>query len=350
MSQLVAVSAMMPTDTHLPRPGQGTRLLFIVFVLLLSLGAAAQEWSVIPGLLFTEIALLLAPALLACRLHGIRPAVILGRRLAGREAWDPLLAGAGIGGLAFGMAVGLTVPLVLIFLFLGGHHPGLPLPLQGGNDYAWALLSGAVVAPFCEEVFFRGFLLASLRTHGAHLAVWVTAVCFGLFHMDPVRFLPTMALGVVFGELTLATGSVLPAVAAHSVNNLVALSLAHLAGRAGGAQADMMSWESFRDEVARQIGASGSLLAGWDPEAMALLALVATSALCLLAGLTLAVLIWLCLNGLRRRLGGRWETMLPGRPAGLLLRDPWLWGVLAVGLLVWGLQMVRLFGNPAAGG
>ena len=46
---------------------------------------------------------------------------------------------------------------------------------------------------------------------------------FALFHMTLVRLLPTAALGVVLCALTLATGSIFPAMLWHALNNALAI-------------------------------------------------------------------------------------------------------------------------------
>ncbi|MFQ5768002.1 MAG: type II CAAX prenyl endopeptidase Rce1 family protein, partial [Acidobacteriota bacterium] len=137
----------------------------------------------------------------------------------------------------------------------GGHYPGLPLSLSAPHEYVLAMLAGAVAAPICEEAVFRGFLLGSLRRHGVHLAVWVSAACFGIFHLDPIRFIPTMALGVVYGYLTLSTGSIRPSMVAHGVNNGMALSLAYMAGPEGRSGADL-TYPAIKEEILRNISAA----------------------------------------------------------------------------------------------
>ncbi len=89
------------------------------------------------------------------------------------------------------------------------------------------------VAPgVCEEVAFRGVLLHGMRgkydtrTLGGFLkVVLINGLIFGLFHVSLFRILPTAFLGVVFAAVTLLTGSILPAVLWHTLNNVAALIL-----------------------------------------------------------------------------------------------------------------------------
>lgn len=85
------------------------------------------------------------------------------------------------------------------------------------------LLVAIVVAPVCEEIFFRGFLLPGLaRAVPLWAAVLLSALVFGFAHADPGSFVPLVAIGVVLGMLRVWTGSVWPGVALHALNNLTA--------------------------------------------------------------------------------------------------------------------------------
>lgn len=46
----------------------------------------------------------------------------------------------------------------------------------------------AVIPPLVEELGFRGVMLSALRRYGDGFAVLVTAVAFGIFHGNPVKF------------------------------------------------------------------------------------------------------------------------------------------------------------------
>ena len=82
-------------------------------------------------------------------------------------------------------------------------------------------LVAVIVAPVCEEIFFRGFLLSGLMlAMPAWAAVLASALVFGFAHADPGSFLPLVMIGVVLGVLRLRSGSLWPGIALHTLNNL----------------------------------------------------------------------------------------------------------------------------------
>jgi membrane protease YdiL (CAAX protease family) len=89
-----------------------------------------------------------------------------------------------------------------------------------------ALMLGAVVlAGICEELLFRGMLLRLLSLGGRWgPAIMVTAFGFSLFHLDIIGLLPRTVMGIYFGLLVWRSGSILPAMLAHGINNLLAFT------------------------------------------------------------------------------------------------------------------------------
>ena len=93
----------------------------------------------------------------------------------------------------------------------------------------------AMVPAFCEEVLFRGALQQFLMTcfKNTHVAVWITAIVFSAIHMQFFGFLPRLTLGVFLGYMFAYSGSLWVSVAAHFVNNLLALLASYYKGNEG---------------------------------------------------------------------------------------------------------------------
>jgi membrane protease YdiL (CAAX protease family) len=145
----------------------------------------------------------------------------LRRPLAG---WKPAVAG---------VLLLLTVFALLSVGWSEAFNPGREKVLnQLGSGVLTAALI-CVVAPFCEEFLFRGYIFTALRSwRGTLPAALITAVLFGGVHAGSAPVLdlvPLAALGFGLCLLYRRSGSLYPCMAAHSLNNSVAFaSLANL--------------------------------------------------------------------------------------------------------------------------
>jgi sodium transport system permease protein len=97
----------------------------------------------------------------------------------------------------------------------------------------WLLIS--ILPAVCEELFFRGWMLASFSgkrpSRGrAATAILLQAAVFAAFHLIPERMPQTFVLGAVLGWMTFRTGSLVPAIVAHAAHNAVPLVFLGLAG------------------------------------------------------------------------------------------------------------------------
>ncbi|MEP7117857.1 MAG: ABC transporter permease subunit/CPBP intramembrane protease [Acidobacteriota bacterium] len=88
-----------------------------------------------------------------------------------------------------------------------------PMPLW----VVWFVLG--VTPGICEELFFRGLVFSGLRRLGAGPAVVASALLFALAHASIYRLMPTFILGLVLGTLRWRSGSVLPGMVMHALNN-----------------------------------------------------------------------------------------------------------------------------------
>lgn len=111
------------------------------------------------------------------------------------------------------------------------------------------LLTMAIVPAVCEELFFRGYLLAAFlqkETLRPWQAIALSAVLFGAFHivatsaLSAERFLPSTFLGLVLGYVCYRSGSVWPGMLLHACHNGLLLMMVYyrdeLAARGWGVQ------------------------------------------------------------------------------------------------------------------
>lgn len=90
-----------------------------------------------------------------------------------------------------------------------------------------AILKVAVLAPIVEELIFRGVIMHGLmRNYSKFTAVFVSALMFALFHLNPWQFPATFILGLVLGILMVRTRNIFLCILGHAINNgLVLISI-----------------------------------------------------------------------------------------------------------------------------
>lgn len=79
----------------------------------------------------------------------------------------------------------------------------------------------AVLAGLSEELFFRGAMqrLFMLSRMNHHVAIWIVAIIFSLFHFQFFGFVPRMLLGAYFGYLVWWSKCLWIPIIVHIVNN-----------------------------------------------------------------------------------------------------------------------------------
>lgn len=123
------------------------------------------------------------------------------------------------------------VTLLLIFCVeqLTGRGTGNLLEQMVTSAPFWfTALTAGILAPVLEELIFRKLLLDRLRPFGDRCAIWVSAVAFGLFHMNLYQFFYAVALGLIFAGVALKTGKIWYTVVFHAFVNLFSLTVSEL--------------------------------------------------------------------------------------------------------------------------
>lgn len=135
-------------------------------------------------------------------------------------------AAALMGGLTIGLLSSRVAYWLQVINFpsLGGLEFISDL-LTGGDPVARAVFLFCVVigAPIAEELLFRGYLwrvLEGLVPPPAILAI--TTLAFAAVHMDPTHVVGLLPTALLLGLLRWHSGSILPCVLAHLINNSMA--------------------------------------------------------------------------------------------------------------------------------
>ncbi len=147
-----------------------------------------------------------------------------------------------------GVMIGITAVLFVIVQpavwYIGYLNSLLPVPevlqemqrsqyemiegfLTSDGVLLMALINIALVPAICEEVMFRGYVQSAFeKSWGVWPAILVSGLLFGLFHLQLTNLLPLATLGILLALVTWLSGSLLPAIAAHFINNGSAVLLA----------------------------------------------------------------------------------------------------------------------------
>jgi len=94
------------------------------------------------------------------------------------------------------------------------------------GDFGWfgAFMKVAIVAPIVEELIFRGLILHGFRrNYNGFVAVFMSALLFALFHLNPWQFPATFVLGLLLGWIVIRTNSIVLSILGHSINNFLVL-------------------------------------------------------------------------------------------------------------------------------
>jgi hypothetical protein len=97
------------------------------------------------------------------------------------------------------------------------------------SDYGiyGAFMKVVIMAPVIEELIFRGVIMHGLmRNYSKFTGVFVSALLFALFHLNPWQFPATFILGLLLGILMLRTRNIYLCILGHAINNgLVLISI-----------------------------------------------------------------------------------------------------------------------------
>ncbi len=110
----------------------------------------------------------------------------------------------------------------LILTLLGIDTQGVEISglFKRIDNPVWFFLTGAVIAPFVEEIFFRGFLFQGFRAkYGWISGMLLSAGIFAIAHLDLVALIPTFILGILLAYLYHRTNSIWPGMIVHMLVN-----------------------------------------------------------------------------------------------------------------------------------
>ncbi len=98
-----------------------------------------------------------------------------------------------------------------------------------GESFIAILLFAGIIGPIVEELVFRGALLSGLRTTGRILtAIILSGFLFGMIHMNLNQFSYAVCMGIFWGLLVEATGSIISSMICHVATNSLSVFMSFL--------------------------------------------------------------------------------------------------------------------------
>ena len=224
-------------------PFHGIIAFILIMLLFLFVFAPLQYYFGMLGLALTELGLLGA-TLLAVRITGqnFRDVFPIRMPKIGQVVGTLMLWGG------FFLLVMLAT-LVLMYFF-----PEELLDVSSSMDSIFSTVPApvrlfiiAIMPAVCEEAMHRGFIQYTFQSIRRD---WVIILCmgliFGIFHMDPYRFLPTALLGIGLAYVMQKSHNLLLPALYHFANNFLSfLSSLASSGEASAESASLMMDRSY---------------------------------------------------------------------------------------------------------
>jgi uncharacterized protein len=212
-------------------------LYFIPAIFLAPLGFAGAPDANLGDILLSPLGIAVAAVsldvalLTIVYLRVVRPGVITWERMGlrfqrlGRRLIQGLMAGV--------ILFSASTVLELLLSRLGVEQTQLELfePVRTATvpEFMLVLLVGAVIAPIVEEIFFRGYVFrAYLDQKGVKRAFFFSAALFAVIHLNIPAMIPIFIMGLLLAYFYYRTGSIIPSIVAHGVNNAAAFTLLYL--------------------------------------------------------------------------------------------------------------------------
>lgn len=125
------------------------------------------------------------------------------------------------------LALGTILPLEWLYERMQvTMDPNMEGLFQGVMKESWGYIAIGVLAPIAEEMVFRGAVLrVLLHLTGSQkhwLAIAISALLFGFVHLNLAQGVHAFIIGLILGWMYYRTGSIIPGIVLHWVNNTVA--------------------------------------------------------------------------------------------------------------------------------
>ncbi|MBP1550178.1 MAG: CPBP family intramembrane metalloprotease [Oscillospiraceae bacterium] len=121
------------------------------------------------------------------------------------------------------VSVFCTIIISTVLYMMGLEVPDMNMVYEHKPSvYAADVIASVILAPIGEELIYRGVVLRSCAKVSQRFAIFFSAFVFGIMHGNPYQFVLGFMLGIPLAIITIRTGSLIPAIICHMVNNAAA--------------------------------------------------------------------------------------------------------------------------------
>ena len=132
-----------------------------------------------------------------------------------------------LGAKSFIKYFSVCFPILLVGSIIGNVLSMLLSNGQSQNDLTGLLsaidpvviITTTILAPVFEELVFRKAIIDRTKQYGEFTAVFFSALCFGLFHMNFFQFFYSFGIGLLFGYVYIRTGKIRYTIIMHFIVN-----------------------------------------------------------------------------------------------------------------------------------
>lgn len=127
-------------------------------------------------------------------------------------------------------SVMMGISMIFLIDFLMSHLTFLPDWLSDTFDIlqsGWlGIACVAILGPILEELLFRGAITkVLLKKYNPVVAILISGLIFGLFHINPAQVVGATLIGFILGWIYYRTHSLIPCILIHILNNSLSVYL-----------------------------------------------------------------------------------------------------------------------------
>lgn len=149
-----------------------------------------------------------------------------------------------------GVGIFITVNPIQLWILQAlskiGYTVNSSVPIGGGVTNIVLLIFVVVILPaFCEEQLFRGVITNGLQKTGLVGACLISGALFMLYHVNPAQTVHQFIMGVALAYIALKSGSIVPSMIVHMLNNLIVVIIATSTAEGAGDAFVLNYWYVF---------------------------------------------------------------------------------------------------------